>query len=852
VKIALREGRRSRPSSSPSTAVRALRLAALFVYALTILSPVTSRATIGSFQRIKDLPLKETDRIVVDSRAHRFIAVGGGSVNIGNVYLRISLFDDRSLVRTRSVEFAPYLPQVARIGTSPEVFAFDEPHRLLHVVVYRNRSDADNTANPNLMSINVDTLSIVNQPHPIGVFPRGVRLFGASVFGAGTVGLVGQFIPQAYAGGVDVSGAPELFGVFVGEVEAATGKTAWGPHPVRGCQTAISDQDQAAVVLHGTSVFVGCGTGTVGTATAPGTPAVVGIDRADPNDQRLNVLPGSYAGGDSYFDPTAERLLLVGRAGDRPSQAVWVFDIAHEVFVGAIAAGDFSIRGFGFDPKLGRLYISIGRVAEPGQLLVSADRGIDIPQATPYGIDAATGPMAAISSSHTLIVPVEIRPGELAFRAFRDTIPASAFTITQLFDYSSYDSLAADAPQYAGDVQAFGVRLHNVGGSVGAVKNVVYLDGAPYYYPFTNTGLKDGDRDLYLARVNGSHLSQDEASAAAISVDRDDNTDSDWRLLREKLKQDTDWMVARAQCSDFGGRSGDGEGDDATAHCDARGAKLEASARYVTDEAAASLISIGSASSTSNIRLDRKLGLVAEATAEARHVVIADVVRIARITSTVTVSAGGVAGSAKVSFARTIEGVVAGDDTCPGLCDPVEAARMIAEALGAQFRVELPTANAVKTKGGAHAHVLREPWAHQQDVVLSSQDPTELQVPALRLTYTGDNAVASRVIVEFAGAMAGATFLRVEPGAVNEDGGDSGGVPLPIPSVLPKTLTPPVVETDPGAGGIVRRVVKGFKRGWRLAFGMGPRSAALWLVLALPAFLFVRRRQLMALVRVHR
>jgi hypothetical protein len=33
---------------------------------------------------------------------------------------------------------------------------------------------------------------------------------------------------------------------------------------------------------------------------------------------------------------------------------------------------------------------------------------------------------------------------------------------------------------------------------------------------------------------------------------------------------------------------------------------------------------------------------------------------------------------------------------------------------------------------------------------------------------------------------------------------------------------------------------------------MGPRSAALWLVLALPAFLFVRRRQLMALVRVHR
>jgi hypothetical protein len=176
---------------------------------------------------------------------------------------------------------------------------------------------------------------------------------------------------------------------------------------------------------------------------------------------------------------------------------------------------------------------------------------------------------------------------------------------------------------------------------------------------------------------------------------------------------------------------------------------------------------------------------------------------------------------------------------------------MIADQLGAQFRVELPTADALATKLGGHAHVLREAWAHQQDVVLSSQDPTELQVPALRLTYTGDNAVASRLMVEFAGAMADATYLRVEP-SLDGGGDDSGGGPLPIPSVLPKTVKPPVDAGNGGGGGIVRKIIKGFKHGWHLAFGIGPRTAALWIVLALPAFLFARRRQLLTLVRVMR
>jgi len=841
-----REGRRSRPSPNLGTAARALHSAAVLLCVLGLVQPVARAADGGGFRPVGDLPLRDTDRVIADDHAGRILVLGGGGVNVGDVYLRVTLYDARRLTRIAAAEFPPYLPQVVQ-STTPEVFAFDEDRRLLHVLVYRNRSDQQSSSNPNLVAVNVDTLKVTSGPTPLTVFPHGVRVFGAAMWPSGRIGLVGQLVPRASAPQAgEVS--QRIFGVVVGEVDAKSTRTTWGPVVVRGCQTVISSQDQAAVAAHAGSVYVACGTGTIATATAPGTPAVVAIDRASPTTQRLNVLPGSYADGDSYLDPVAGRLLLVGRAGDRPAQAVWVFDLAHEVYVGEIAAGDFTIRGFGVDPQLGRVYVSIGHIAEPGQVLVSSDLGVDIPQALAFDVPADSGPIVAIPSARSVIVPVALGDQKIAYRVFHDQIPATTFSASTLFDYSSYDSLATDAPQFAGDVQAFGIRLHNVGGFGGIAKNVFYLDGFPYW-PFARTGLKDGDRDLYLARVGAAHLSQDEASAGAIAVDRDDTTDSDYRTIAadSHKRLPKDWHWGRAECRDFGLGSPPGSADGAAVDCNERAAKLDASVTY--NAIPGGLVFVGSASSTAHIHLDPKLGLVAEATAEARHIAIAGVVHIERITSTITVTARGVAGSATVQYASSIEGVRAGRFTCTARCDPLAVARAIASALGAQFRVELPKADLFKTKGGSHAHALREAWGHQQDVVLSSQDPTELQIPALRLIYSGDNAVASRMIIEFAGAMGDATFLRVAPGS-DSGGGPSIAPPPIVPSVLPTTVSRARVSTSPPAGdSIIRRIVRGFRHGWHVSFDMGARSAALWLILLLPAFLFARRRQLVGLVR---
>lgn len=824
-----------------------IRAAAVFIFALGMVSPVVATAAGGGFRATTDVSLAETDRVIADGTAGRLIAVGGGSVNVGNIFLRVTLYDGRSFTRLRSVEFPPYLPQVARVGTSPLVFAFDESQRLLHVLVYRSRSDQDNGANPQLLSIDVDRLTIAAGPKPLTLFPRGVRYYGARSWPGGAIGFVGQVVPQVTVPQAGEVGAPEMFGVLVGEVDGKTARPTWGPVPVRGCQTAISDQDQAAIARRGGSVYVGCGTGALATFTAPGTPATVAIDRDDTTHQRLNVLPGSYAGGDSYLDPGADRLLLVGRAGDRPSQAVWVFDLAHEVFLGEIAAGDFVIRGFGIDATTGRIYISIGRVAERGAVLVSSDRGIDIPQAQTFPIPAATGPIFVIPSTHSLIVPVETNNQRTVYRVYQDRVSASVFSVSGLFDYTSYDSLSADSPQFEGDVQGFGVRLHNVGGVTGIAKNTFYLDGADYW-PFEPTGLKDGDRDLYLARVNAAHLSQDEASAAATAVDRDDTTAADYATLarRSHGALSEEWPFASRDCRDFGPGAAPASGDGARARCEQRAGHAEADASY-TGADAGGLVSVGSASSAARIRLDPTLGLVAEIVSEVRHVAISDEVRIARIASTATVSARGAAGSATVRYSRVFEGVKAGDFSCSTQCDPIAVARAIADALGMQFRVELPPADTVATKRGAHAHLLRDPWGHQQDVVLASQDPTERQVPALRLIYTGDNAVASRLIVEFAGAMADATYLR--PGAGGPPEGALEPVPpVVVPSVLPTTTTR-VDTLPPTQGSTIRRIVRGVQRGWRLAFSMGPRSIALWSLLLFPAFLLARRRQLASLIR---
>jgi hypothetical protein len=850
--------------------MKARRVATALVIVLAT-NPVVARAASGdSLRSVGDLPVATSERLVADQAKHRIVSLGGGDV--AGDFLRLTIIDARTLKKTAVATFPPYLPPEQRVRV-PKVYAFDAARRLLYVVVYdgkRGNTGQRNTLQPLLLTVGLDSLRAIGVARPITVFPAGVRIMGAHLWAANRLGLVGQSFAEASApdatGAGSTSGVvPPVAGAMIGEIDPGTAATRAGPIPLRGCQAVIGSADQAAVALSDETAYVGCGTGTAGQITAPGTPAVVGVPLKDPNRQSIFFLPGTY--GDqaaSYVDDTAGRILLVGTSeNDRPGQAVWVFDLAHHVFVGEIAGGEETVDGAAVDPTTGRLYVTIGNGAA-GNLLLSTDRGVEIPQGRPFPLPiVGSGPVTVIPSERAFVVPVQRAAGELPrLRVYRDPLPADSFAPAGFFDYHTDDALLADTPQYAGGAQAFGLRVHQIGGADSILQNIQYNGSVGYYSQITTIScntkatcleVRDRDRDLYFARVRSVQLNQDEASADAIRADIDPGTQEDYRVVARRshgaLPEDLPVAAAAAaQCRDFGSGATNDSPDGATVSCSQKDAKVEAAATYVGPTDMPGVFSIGASSTTTSVRLDPKLGIVSVATAEARNVVIGADVRIARITSEVTVVAG-VAGAAKAQYTRTFEGVVAGGFRCGDNCDPAAAARSISDELGLQFRVELPAFDAMWTPKGSHAHAQREPWEHQQDVALQNQDPTELQVPALRVTYIGDNGLASRTVVEFAATKADVTSLRV--GALGGGGGE-GGFPqvpaLPTPTVKPTTITPGIAP-PPGAPGIVRRIVRTIGHGLRIAFGFGVRTLALWLLLGVPAFLFVRRRHLLRVVR---
>ena len=829
------------------------------------MNPLVSRADPGGLKAVGDLPVSAAERLIVDGARHRIIAIGGGL--LANDWVRLTMIDARSLKAVTTATYKPYLPPEQR-NRDPKVYAFDAAARVLYLVVYdgsHGNNQQRNTLAPELLAINVDTMRATGPARPIGVFPPGVRVMGAHLWAPNRLGLVGQAFAEATA--PDASGAgstsglvPPVAGAMIGEVDPATAATKAGPIALRGCQAVIGSADQAAIALEGDTAFVGCGTGTAGQVTAPGTPAIVGVPLANPNSQSIFFLPGTY--GDqaaSYVDDAAGRILLVGTSeSDRPGQAVWVFDLAHRVYVGEVAGGEQSVDGAAVDTATGRMYVTIGGGAA-GNLLLSTDRGVEIPQGRPFALPVVEGgPITAIPGEHAIAIPVQGRnAGDLPhLRVYRDPLSASAFAPAALFDYRVDDTLLADAPQYSGAAQAFGLRVHQIGGAEAILQNVQYNGSTGYYSQLTTIScnakptcieIRDRDRDLYFSRVRSVHLSQDEASANAIRGDIDEGTQEDFRVLAGKTHDvfpPPGILSTAAQCIDFGSGAKADTPDGATVHCSLQDATVDADASYVGVQMAG-VFSVGASSTTTKVHRDPKLGLVSEATAEARNVVIGAHVRIAHVTSGVVVSAG-VDGVAHATYTRTFEGVVAGTFRCD-VCDPTEAARQISTALGLQFRVELPAFEALHTPKGTHAHAQREPWEHQQDVALQNQDPTELQVPALRVTYIGDNGLASRLVVEFAATKADVTDLRV--GATGADEGPPVVLP-PVPAPVVKPLKVVRDAAPPGGGpGVVRRIIRTIGHGVRIAFAFGFRALALWLLLAIPAFLLMRRRHLLGVVR---
>jgi hypothetical protein len=527
---------------------------------------------------------------------------------------------------------------------------------------------------------------------------------------------------------------------------------------------------------------------------------------------------------------------------------MWVFDLVHRSFVGQIAAGERNLLGAGVNPTTGRVYVGIN-----GAVLVSTDRGVEIPQATAFDAPVATGAIAALPNTNRIVVPVEGPNASIQYVVFEDGLGADAFAADVFDDPRSLDAVRTEEPQYSSDAQAFGMRIRQLGGLNAALQNVAPLGGNYWRDPGNLTGLKDGNRDVTFAAVLRAHLGEGEASASSVAADPDANTASDYLTVAKQTGALPEaWPYEPASCRDFGAGDEPSSAQEATASC-RFGREVVAAATFSADSLPGvptpdGTITVGFASSRAELRLDPVRGLVTTSVAEARDVVIGSSATIGRVASEASASAAGKKAGAAASYHRTFENVTAGDFfSCTMQCDPNAVLAALTAALGTQVQVELPAFEAIATPGGAHGHAFREPWQHQEDVAVSSQDPTEQHIPALRIQYVNDSTLASRVIMDFAATKADATTLRVVKTATVDLPRERP--PLPAPRVLPTVVVkPPPSEPSPQQPGFVDRVVRSIGHGWKVRATGSPgtvaRSVALWALLASPGFFVLRRRLL--------
>ena len=349
---------------------------------------------------------------------------------------------------------------------------------------------------------------------------------------------------------------------------------------------------------------------------------------------------------------------------------------------------------------------------------------------------------------------------------------------------------------------------------------------------------------MSFAPTVSAHLSENDASATASEKRADDNTDHDYNKM-----QNQNLSSAEAHCDDFGGAPTSGAATTATVSC----SQSAGDVKTLTSSAPVSIssISIGASSSWSELKREAT-GVVTTSHSEARSVDINGLVRIGYVASDATATATGVDGGATATYTRTFENVNAPGYSCTTTCDVSTVLKSMSDTLGAQLRVELPDFELLKTPGGGHAHAIRDPWQHQQDVVVNNQQTTESQVPALRIIYVADNATASRVMVELAGADASASSRPI--GAL----GPCICPPPPPPThpptsyVFSRKIQAPTAVAKTGQRSMIQQLLTKLEHiaghGWNLLFPSSPsgyaRAALLWVILLAPIVLAFRRREL--------
>jgi hypothetical protein len=834
-----------------------LLLATIF-FTLPLGAVPRAAAEEGLLRRVGELPFSDNVLpILSEPKSKRMLVLSAGSIDA---------YDPFTLDKVASMSLAPYTAGTDVPGKHV-VYAWTPGQSRLYLIVYGPLPGGGADA-----SQSIPYLAVID---PTGPRVESVRQINASPFSAGVVPQgMSYYAPQnrLYLLGQDPSALLGDYNVQLAEIDVGRAAATWtAPYALgAACQKVVANSRQAAVHRpRGSSkVYFGCGTGTLVFGREPGIPGIVGVDVSNPANLSTTGFPvsGSYASGESLYDDQANRLVLISAGAGAPAQAAWIFDEPREVVVGIISAGDGNVRATGVDPVGGRLYVGIDK-----SLLISTSRGQKIPQAIEEPITDILGPtINAIQFAKRVVITYLDKAGKKHIAVYE----------TSLADYDEPpaddpDSTTIDTDEspgrtgvtFGGDAKAYGSRVHQVAGVNGVVQNLLALNTDYWALTGARAGLNDGDRNTYFGRISRARLGETEASAFGTSTDGDANTQADYKTVTGQK-----WPYAAAACSDLGGGKNAGTAPQASAKCDSADSHVEINVQNERSNelpsggnpTAAALASFGGTSVASSLDRDAKAGVVVDTKAEARDVVIGGVASFGRISSHARSVAKGRSGTATSTYDRVFENVSMPGFACTTQCDPQAVVDALNARLPTSARAELPAFELTRTPRGARASALRDPWQHQQDIVLNNDGETDLEIPALRVTYFGDNAVRSRLILEFAASQANSAYSIYRLSALDDSNGSgiadlfagsnlgdsalggngaltAGGQTEPLVGQLGAT------SGGRGQGSLGKRLAHGL----RLVL-TGRRAlivnALLWSLLSLPVFLAGRRRYLLELI----
>jgi hypothetical protein len=669
----------------------------------------------------------------------------------------------------------------------------------------------------------------------------------------------------------------------------ATSKPRWAkPYqlPNGRCGAMIDARQPAALLVVGNRVLFGCGTarstsGEAGNysdrgsgAFPPGVVALSGVTTAA--NPAINLafhrLPGEVSTGVTVADRTTRRFVVVTTLTN--GFLMRVFDSDHDRWVGAVKADGLPF-GFTTNPKTGRLYFagsgigfgSFGRT-ELASLVPTQGATQNDPFVGMLRADNLSRRLTYDGTTDRLFLPRlddSRSPKAYSILIVRDNLPR--FTAPPVPDpddgaLDTVDRAGVTDSNRSASGRAYGADYQLVGGATNLYQNLAADNG---------TALRPGTRALRQGYVKQAGLGSDGSTAVAVSAEEDTATDAD----RGSAGAGNQFAVP-ALCSDFGTSPTKKPITVPTAQvtCDLEQERTHATATYHADEAVL-LTTQGSTSpvpapvqvgdSSADVKLERAAGrgpLHTTLTATADNISILGLAKMARVTSTVSISTNGRSGTAVAGRpVVSMSGVeVGGAPVCHTECSPTAVAAAINKALDGRGWVEFPTAAVLRSRHGSTVRVSQDPWYHAERVLDYDNADDDFLMPAMTIVMNLDRAAKSRLVVDLAAVSTDASyrifaldkFTGDAPGTAS---GPSGAVLLSRPT---GTVGAPVTDTG-GTGGTAvaapagtsqEGVLANVAHGLRLAL-RSPAAALplllIWALLALPEYLAARRRLLLEL-----